>query len=93
MLHVSPPMSTHEPLRNAKDLVNGAGFVDVNKDTMQHVKYPNVFAIGDCSGSPNSKTAAAAGKYYLNVGLLWCNVVCELKKKQIMNINNTFAAS
>lgn len=61
MLHVVPPMSTPSALReNSGDLVNEAGFVNVNKFTLQHVKYPNVFAIGDCSASPNSKTAAAA---------------------------------
>jgi eukaryotic sulfide quinone oxidoreductase len=61
LLHVTPPMSTPLALRkNAGDLVNDAGFVDVNKYSMQHVKYENIFAIGDCSSSPNSKTAAAA---------------------------------
>lgn len=54
-------MSTPDELcNNSGDLVNEAGFVNVNKFTLQHVKYPNVFALGDCSSSPNSKTAAAA---------------------------------
>jgi NADH dehydrogenase FAD-containing subunit len=35
------------------------GFVDVVKETLQHKKYPNVFAIGDCTNLPTSKTAAA----------------------------------
>ena len=43
-------------------LVNEAGFVDVNKGTLQHTKYDNIFAIGDCSSLPTSKTAAAVGK-------------------------------
>lgn len=62
MLHAVPPMSAPDELAKCKELVNAAGFVDVNKSTMQHVKYSNVFAIGDCSASPNSKTAASAGK-------------------------------
>lgn len=54
-------MSTPDELRNnSGDLVNEAGFVDVHKFTLQHSKYENVFALGDCSSSPNSKTAAAA---------------------------------
>lgn len=54
-------MSTPDELRNnSDDLVNEAGFVNVNKFTLQHMKYDNVFALGDCSSSPNSKTAAAA---------------------------------
>jgi len=31
----------------------------VNKDTCQHVRYPNVFSLGDCSSLPTSKTIAA----------------------------------
>ncbi|XP_022913105.2 sulfide:quinone oxidoreductase, mitochondrial-like [Onthophagus taurus] len=59
MLHAVPPMSPPDVVTSCKQLVNEAGFVDVNKDNLQHVKYPNVFAIGDCSSSPNSKTTAA----------------------------------
>lgn len=55
-------MGTPDALRTSTELVNDAGFVTVNKDTLQHTKFPNVFAIGDCSDSPNSKTGAAVGK-------------------------------
>lgn len=61
LLHVVPPMGTPAELATCRALVNEAGFVEVDKSTMQHIKYKNVFAIGDCSDSPNSKTAAAAG--------------------------------
>lgn len=54
-------MRTPSALReHSGDLVDEAGFVNVNKFTMQHKKYANIFALGDCSNSPNSKTAAAA---------------------------------
>lgn len=62
MLHVTPPMGTPDELHKSKELVNEQGFVRVNKDTMQHDDFSNVFAIGDCANSPNSKTAAAVGK-------------------------------
>lgn len=61
MLNVTPPMCTPNDLRKCRELVNDAGFVDVNKDTMQSTKFDNVFAIGDCASSPNSKTCAAVG--------------------------------
>ena len=35
------------------------GWVDVDRDTMQHNQYDNVFSCGDCSSLPTSKTAAA----------------------------------
>lgn len=53
-------MGTPAVLSSCSKLVLETGFVDVNKDTLQHNKYNNVFAIGDCSASPNSKTAASA---------------------------------
>uniref|UniRef100_U5ER07 Sulfide:quinone oxidoreductase, mitochondrial n=1 Tax=Corethrella appendiculata TaxID=1370023 RepID=U5ER07_9DIPT len=58
-LHVTPPMSSPNCLNECKSLVTDTGFVNVDKDTLQHVKFENVFAIGDCSASPNSKTAAS----------------------------------
>ena len=39
-----------------------AGYVDVDKHTHQHVRYPNVFALGDAGSTPNSKTGAAIRK-------------------------------
>ena len=63
MLHVSPPQCAPECLRlNAPNLTDAAGFVNVNKETLQHVTYKNVFALGDCSSVPTSKTAAAVGR-------------------------------
>lgn len=43
-------------------LANEAGWVDVNKDTLQHSKYANVFGLGDSSSLPTSKTGAAIRK-------------------------------
>jgi len=34
---------------------------------MQHVNYPNVFALGDVAGTPNAKTGAAAARQALVV--------------------------
>ncbi|QDT75652.1 NAD(P)/FAD-dependent oxidoreductase [Lacipirellula limnantheis] len=61
MLHVAPPMSA--PAFIAKSpLADADGWVDVDKDTLQHRRYPNVFGLGDCSSLPTSKTAAAIRK-------------------------------
>jgi len=58
IIHVTPPMSSPDFIKSSP-LANSAGWVDVDKHTLQSVKYKNVFAIGDCSSTPNSKTAAA----------------------------------
>ncbi|KAH8303626.1 hypothetical protein KR018_008880 [Drosophila ironensis] len=60
MLHATPAMTAPDELTRCKQLVDTCGFVDVDKSTLQHKKYSNVFAIGDSSNTPNSKTAAAA---------------------------------
>lgn len=61
MIHVTPPMSAPDVLRYGadKELVDDAGWLNVDKYTLQHVHYPNVFGIGDCCNVPTSKTAAA----------------------------------
>ncbi|MGB1884057.1 MAG: NAD(P)/FAD-dependent oxidoreductase, partial [Gammaproteobacteria bacterium] len=58
MLHVTPPMSAPDFIRNSP-LANESGFVDVDKATTRHVRYPNIFSLGDASSLPTSKTAAA----------------------------------
>lgn len=58
LLHVTPLMSPPKFIRNS-NLSNSMGFVDVNKETCQHVEYSNIFSLGDCSSLPTSKTAAA----------------------------------
>uniref|UniRef100_A0A8C9A7C2 Sulfide:quinone oxidoreductase, mitochondrial n=1 Tax=Prolemur simus TaxID=1328070 RepID=A0A8C9A7C2_PROSS len=59
MLHVTPPMSPPDVLKTSP-VADAGGWVDVDKETLQHKRYPNVFGIGDCTNLPTSKTAAAA---------------------------------
>ncbi|KAA0146840.1 hypothetical protein FNF29_07816 [Cafeteria roenbergensis] len=58
MLHATPPMGPIKALADSP-LANSAGWIDVNQETLQHTRYPNVFSLGDCSSIPTSKTAAA----------------------------------
>mmetsp|Transcript_7264 Transcript_7264/g.14078 ORF Transcript_7264/g.14078 Transcript_7264/m.14078 type:complete len:447 (+) Transcript_7264:66-1406(+) len=58
-LHVTPYMSPPEVIQKSP-LANAAGFIDVDKHTLQHNKFSNVFALGDSAALPTSKTAAAA---------------------------------
>lgn len=61
MLHVTPPMSAPDFIAKSP-LANDGGWVEVDKDSLQHVRYPNVFSLGDCSSLPTSKTGAAVRK-------------------------------
>ncbi|KAG0202641.1 hypothetical protein BGX28_004901 [Mortierella sp. GBA30] len=57
-LHVTPPMSAPDFIKSSP-LSNADGWVDVDKDTLRHNKFSNIYALGDCSSLPTSKTAAA----------------------------------
>ncbi|MBI4184524.1 MAG: NAD(P)/FAD-dependent oxidoreductase [Proteobacteria bacterium] len=61
LLHVTPPQSPPEEIRTSP-LANAAGWIEVNQNTMQHVRHANVFSLGDVCSTPNSKTAAAVRK-------------------------------
>ncbi|MBS7670857.1 NAD(P)/FAD-dependent oxidoreductase [Croceicoccus gelatinilyticus] len=61
MIHVVPPQVAPDFVADSP-LAGETGFVDVDKFTMRHVKYPNVFGLGDAGSMPNAKTAAAARK-------------------------------
>ena len=57
-LHIVPPMSP-APFLKESGVTNETGFVDLDKYTCRHNKYPNIWGLGDSSSLPNSKTAAA----------------------------------
>lgn len=61
MIHVVPPQVAPDFVANSP-LANSAGWVDVDQHTMQHVKYANVFSLGDAGSMPNAKTTAAIRK-------------------------------
>ena len=61
MLHVSPPQSPSDEIKSSP-LANAGGWIEVNQNSMQHVRHANVFALGDVASTPNSKTAAAVRK-------------------------------
>lgn len=61
MIHVTPPQSAPDFIRDSP-LANAAGWVDVDKNSLQHVRYPNVFSLGDASSLPTSRTGAAIRK-------------------------------
>ena len=61
MLHVCPPQIAPKFIADSP-LSDSAGYVSVDPQTLQHTAHENIFAIGDCSNTPNAKTAAAVRK-------------------------------
>jgi len=63
MLHAVPRQSAPDWIKASPVSTGDAnGYVEVHKHTMQHVRYPNIFALGDAGSTPNSKTGAAIRK-------------------------------
>lgn len=58
MIHVVPPQTGLDVVRDSP-LANAAGWIEVDQATLRHVRYPNVFSLGDAASTTNAKTAAA----------------------------------
>ena len=62
-LHVIPPQKAPDVVRQSglswADKWIGQGWVEVDKQTLRHLRYPEVFALGDVAGVPKGKTAAS----------------------------------
>ena len=61
LLHVVPPQTAPDFIKQSP-LANADGWVEVDQHSLQHVRYPEIFGVGDCTNTPNAKTAAAARK-------------------------------
>lgn len=62
--HAVPPQSAPDFIKNSPlaDANNPYGYVEVNKNTLQHSRFQNIFSLGDCTNAPCSKTGAAIRK-------------------------------
>jgi len=66
-IHVVPPMRAPDVVKNS-DLAwkegpfAAGGWLEVDKSTLQHRRFPNVFGVGDINGTPRGKTAATVKK-------------------------------
>ncbi|MBL7722220.1 MAG: NAD(P)/FAD-dependent oxidoreductase [Chitinophagaceae bacterium] len=88
MIHVTPPQSAPDFIKNSP-LANAAGWVDVDKFTLQHVKYPNVFSLGDASSLPTSRTGAAIRK---QAPVLVKNLLAFMEGKQLTGSYNGYTS-
>lgn len=79
MLHVAPHMSAPNFLKSSP-IADAAGFVDVDKFTLKSNTFENIFALGDCANTPNSKTAAAITS---QAPVLVHNLRQQIEKKEL----------
>jgi len=90
-LHITPPMKVPDELGKS-DLGSSTGFIPVHKEqdkngtwtgsSMQHLKFDNVFALGDNVGTPMGKTGGSARKQYKTVT---DNIIAHLEGKKLVH--------
>jgi sulfide:quinone oxidoreductase len=85
-----PPQRPPEPLRDGP-LTDGGpdGYVTVDDHTLRHARFDGVYALGDCTDVPVSKTAAAARK---QVGVVADNLTADATDRAYEATYDGFAA-
>jgi sulfide:quinone oxidoreductase len=66
-IHIPPPMRAPDAIKKSELAWKEGGFaaggwLEVDKGTLRHRRFPNVFGIGDINGTPRGKTAATVKK-------------------------------
>lgn len=84
MLHIAPPMSAPDFIRNSPLSVQGdaLGWVDIDKETLQHNTFKNVFSLGDVANAGDTKTGGAVRK---QAPVLVHNLLAVMKGKPDQN--------
>ncbi len=88
LLHVTPPMSAPDFIKQSP-LADAAGWVDVDKATLQHKRYPNVFGIGDVTNLPTSKTGAAIRK---QAPVLTANLLAQTRDQALGSVYDGYTS-
>jgi len=82
-IHIVPPMGAHEPLAKSKlswSKGNSKGELEVDRETLQHRRYKNVFGIGDICAVPFGKTGGSARHHGpIMVG----NLISQMEGKEL----------
>ena len=88
MIHVTPPQSAPDFIKNSS-LANTAGWVDVDKHSLQHIQFKNIFSLGDASSLPTGKTGAAIRK---QAPVLVKNLLSSIKKEAMSANYNGYSS-
>ncbi len=88
MIHVTPYMCSPEFIRTST-LADECGWVNVDKFTLQHKKYSNVFGIGDNANLPTSKTGAAIRK---QAPVVVQNLIALMRQQPMTQMYNGYSS-
>ena len=88
MLHVTPPQSAPDFIAKSP-LANDKGWVDIDKYSLQHIRYKNIFGLGDATSTPNGKTGAAVRK---QAPVLVQNLLSLMNNKELVAKYNGYSS-
>jgi sulfide:quinone oxidoreductase len=93
-INVVPPMRAPDVVRNSplpwtEGPFAADGWVEVDRDTLRHKRYPNVFALGDIAGVPKGKTAASV-KWQVPVAL--DHLIADITGKASSEVYNGYTS-
>lgn len=78
-LHVVPHQKVNKAVADSP-VGSANGWVPVDKETLQHVVYKNVFSLGDCAAIPLGKTGGSARKQYK---VVVSNLIAQMEGKEL----------
>ncbi|MEA2112263.1 MAG: FAD/NAD(P)-binding oxidoreductase [Campylobacterota bacterium] len=76
-IHITPPMKAPDNIGSSK-LGSRKSWIPVDKVTLKHVKFDNVFCLGDVAAVPMGKTGGSARKQYK---VVVDNLIATMEKK------------
>ncbi len=82
-IHIVPPMGPVDAVKESKlgwQQGSAKGWLEVDKETLQHRRYKNVFGIGDICGIPMGKTGGSARHH---APIMAANLISEMEKKAL----------
>ena len=78
LLHITPPQKAPDEIGKSA-IGSTKGWIPVDKETLQHVKYKNIFSLGDIAAVPMGKTGGTVRKQYK---VLVDNLVAVMEGKE-----------
>ena len=78
-IHITPDAVAPREVGES-DLGSAKGWVPVNKETLQHIRYMNVFSLGDIAQVPMGKTGGSVRKQYK---VLCDNLIAKMEGKKL----------
>ncbi len=82
-IHIVPPMGPVDVIKNSAlgwQKGTARGWLEVDKETLQHRRYKNVFGIGDICGIPMGKTGGSARHH---APILTANLIAQMEGKEL----------